>query len=583
MNFLKLSAIFLIFFIGFYTASAAPPANDNLANAATLGGAAGIVNGTTVEATRENGEESHGVLNSDTVYRTVWYQWTAPATKPVRFEVTIANFDAAMAVYTGSAPALALVTRNNDTETSHPIVEIAAQSGVTYRIVVGVSNDANAAGGPFDLHWTQTDRPSNDDLADAPILLTLAGSVAATTLGATPQASEPVFGSGRTVWYKFFNGSEDDISMTFRTTRSGPLVDTTLGVYTGAAVGALTPVVRNNDAPGGYKSRVTFLAHSSSAYWIAVDAAPGAADADVLLDWAVTKTVPYTDFGSTMSAPGEVYYDEAADITVFRPSNGVWYSLDSSDNSFRAFQFGMSSDTPVPADYDGDGRTDYAVTRDAGGLKTWYLRNSFDGGFRIVQWGLAGDKPVPGDYDADGRADLAVFRPSTNVWYIWRSSDNQFTIKLFGLAGDIPVLGDFKGTPAGADIAVFRPSNGTWYIFDGTNTIFAPFGASGDKPVPADYDFDGRTDLAVFRPGNNTWYVLQSETNEVQSVTWGLAGDVPMTGDYDNNTNDRDDFVVYRPADNVWYLLRSEGNVVDFVKFGAPGDIPVSSLAGLMQ
>ena len=95
--------------------------------------------------------------------------------------------------------------------------------------------------------------------------------------------------------------------------------------------------------------------------------------------------------------------------------------------------------------------------------------------------------------------------------------------------------------------------------------------------------YDGRVDLAVFRPGNNTWYVLQSETNEVQSVPWGLAGDVPMTGDYDNNTNEPADFVVYRPADNVWYLLRSEGNVVDFVKFGAPGDIPVSSLAGLMQ
>jgi hypothetical protein len=73
---------------------------------------------------------------------------------------------------------------------------------------------------------------------------------------------------------------------------------------------------------------------------------------------------------------------------VYRPSSGIWYLLNSTEG-FRAVQWGISSDEPVPGDYDGDGRHDIAVFRNG----IWYLLQSRDG-FRAVHWGMNGDVPV---------------------------------------------------------------------------------------------------------------------------------------------------------------------------------------------
>lgn len=574
--FFMLIGLVTMFFV--HEIQAAPPANDNLANWQMLSGNSGSMNGNTIDATRQSGEAAHD--SAALVERTVWFEWTATETKSVVFEITSADFDAAMSIYTGgNAFPLSTLVRNNNTFGTRPRVEFGATAGISYKIVIGLYGNANLQGGNFTLEWTTNNAPTNDNFASALTLETVqTGSIVLTRMNATKETGEPTHIAGnKSVWFNFTNNLPTDYSITF-STQAFDLKDTTLAVYTGSSVDNLTPIVKNDNYASSSSSRVTFLAKSGVTYRIAVDEGFAPNNGSSLLNWGITKLKRYTDFGFKNSQTAEVIDDDGADIAVFRPSNGVWYWINAVNNSFQAFQFGITGDTPVPSDYDGDRRTDLAVVRDTNGQKVWWIRNSFDESYSIVQWGLSGDKLVPGDYDYDGRADLAVFRPSNNTWYILQSSDGQAFIKEFGLSGDIPVLGDFKGTPNGNDLAVFRPSTGTWYIFDGVNTIFVPFGLNGDKPVVGDYDFDGKSDVAVYRPTEGTWYVIQSRNNQLITVSWGLPDDIPMTGDYDNNSNDLDDFAVFRPSDKTWYVLKAEGTQTQYTQFGLSDDIPVSSL-----
>lgn len=257
-----------------------------------------------------------------------------------------------------------------------------------------------------------------------------------------------------------------------------------------------------------------------------------------------------------------------------------------------AVPFGASGDIPVAGDFDGDGRSEFAVFRPSRGA---FYADLGRNGWRAdedlaVSLGTAGDIPLVGDFDGDGISDFGVFRPSTGTYYVRvsGSQDPEGTHVIqqrFGAAGDIPLVGDFNAD--GQDeFAVFRPASGTWYVDLGQNgwhsgeDLAVPFGLAGDIPFVGDFDGDGYSDLGVFRPSTG-WYYVDLGRNGGQggrylAAPFGAAGDVPFAGDFDGDG--RDEFGVFRPSNGYHYVdLGHDGWVPgrDIARpFGIAGDVP---------
>lgn len=271
------------------------------------------------------------------------------------------------------------------------------------------------------------------------------------------------------------------------------------------------------------------------------------------------------------SASADFDGDARTDVSVFRPSNGVWFIRQSGTAENRFVQFGIDGDIPVPEDYDGDYVTDIAVYRPGNGA--WFILRSSDSTFQYVPFGESTDIPSPGNFRGGAGSEVALFRPSNGVWYTLDLTDISFAAVQFGTSGDLPIVGDWNGD--GFDnLAVFRPSSGVWYSLGREPGDFSAvqFGESTDRPVPGDFDGDGRMDRAVFRPSNGIWYILQSSTSTVRYESWGIDTDTQVVGDYDGDG--KDDIGVWRSSNGVWYLKTStSGN--SFLQYGSAGDLPL--------
>jgi hypothetical protein len=86
-------------------------------------------------------------------------------------------------------------------------------------------------------------------------------------------------------------------------------------------------------------------------------------------------------------------------------------------NQYSLCSVGKAIYVRIEGDFDGDGKADFAFWRPRDGM--WYVVPSSNPILSYEQqWGLPGDIPVAADYDGDHKTDLAVWRPSTGTFYM---------------------------------------------------------------------------------------------------------------------------------------------------------------------
>ena len=248
------------------------------------------------------------------------------------------------------------------------------------------------------------------------------------------------------------------------------------------------------------------------------------------------------------------------------------------------------------ADFDGDGKTDYANVRDNtpppatgtfnndffrvesireklriqaeqadsaapenhGTTLTWYIQRSQSNSPRVQGFGTAAtDFVVPNDYNVNGRDDIAVWRPgapTVAAFYILNATNNTIREEFFGQTGDdTAITGDYDGDGI-ADLASYRcPALGSgdgqcFFYYKGSmnnpggNITYVPwgFGEQFDFFVnPGDFDGDGKFDFCIQRTNPSAagsgQFVLLKSGGGVEYINWGRDSDLIVPGDYDGD------------------------------------------------
>lgn len=289
------------------------PANDPFAGRFTISGNVATVAGTNVNCSAEAGEPNHA---NYTPAKSVWWTWTPSITGTATITTAGSNYDTVLAAYTGTAlGSLVLRAGNDDVNGSADrtsSVIFAVTAGVPIQIAV---DGYNGSSGTITLNVAAVFIPPTNDPFSGAITISNAATqntVTGTNNGGTAQAGEPPhggvgasFGPFASAWWKWTAPSTGTLAVS----TAGSDFDTTLGVYTGGAVNALTLRASNDDTVG-LTSFVSLPVTAGTTYYIAVDGFNGATG-------EITLQTTFDDF------------NDPPTITMISPANGQSIGLDS--------------------------------------------------------------------------------------------------------------------------------------------------------------------------------------------------------------------------------------------------------------
>ena len=205
-------------------------------------------------------------------------------------------------------------------------------------------------------------------------------------------------------------------------------------------------------------------------------------------------------------------------------------------------------------------------------------------------YGVPGDEPVVGDIDNNGTVDSVIYRQTTGYWYVpnedHTGTDWTNSFWYGGRAGDIPLLGDIDNNGV-VDAVFYRPSTGYWYVanesHDGTTDWsksfwYGCFGLAGDIPLLGDIDNNGVVDLVIYNQASGWWYVANENhdgtIDMAKSFLWGhSAGGLPIIDDI--RGDGASDAAVLK-NDGMWLVSKRGHTGTDYgFMYGIPGDVPV--------
>jgi hypothetical protein len=303
------------------------------------------------------------------------------------------------------------------------------------------------------------------------------------------------------------------------------------------------------------------------------------------------------------TAVADLNGDGKTDYMIVRADGGTpnrvtwWTMINGTPSTTSVFQWGLSTDVFLSADFDGDRKHDYTVWRPgAAGTAAFYILNSLTNTVRIELFGQTGDDlTIIGDYDGDGKADPATYRrglaaspqsffyyrgslnnPGGNVTYIpWGAFNAAWT--------DYSYPGDFDGDGK-FDVAVGRDNlNPTkdQYIVRLSSTgavVWTTFGEIGNYSYPGDYDGDGKTDYCVdnqFSGATDRIFTILFSGGGYTSVPFGqITNTRPVQGDYDGDG--KTDIAIWQATTGQFWVLQSSTGAATVVKWGQSGDFPIA-------